>query len=246
MKLQVFRIKGKEIYARYGHAHKYKPTSLDLISKVGLDAKILDAGGGDRSLGLPNFVNLDIERCPGMVTVIGDLHQLPFRSSMFDLVLFEAVIEHCKKPWIVAEELHRVLKVGGLIYVDAAFMQPFHPCPHHYFNTTKEGLEVLFERFRKLKSGVQEYQMPSYTLLSVLFNYIRCLLPSVDKIAKNISIYDTGIFIHKHGHFPNSALPLAYSIISNFLRHLDQFIKPEKAEVIAAGVYFLGEKFTSN
>lgn len=101
MKQQMFKIKDKEVYARYGQAHRYKPTSLKLISRVGLDAKILDAGGGDRSLDLPNFVNLDIERKSGMVTVIGDLHQLPFKSNIFDLILFEATVEHCKKPWIV-------------------------------------------------------------------------------------------------------------------------------------------------
>jgi SAM-dependent methyltransferase len=246
MKQQMFKIKDKEVYARYGQAHRYKPTSLKLISRVGLDAKILDAGGGDRSLDLPNFVNLDIERKSGMVNVIGDLHQLPFKSNIFDLILFEAVVEHCKKPWIVVEELYRVLRIDGFIYVDAAFMQPLHSFPHHYFNMTKEGLEVLFERFRKLGSGVQEYQMPSYTVLSVLFNYARCLLPSLDKVGKDITIYDTGVHIRNHGHFLSSPLLLIYSVLSRFFHYLDRFIKLEKAEVVAAGVYFMGQKYPNN
>lgn len=241
MKQQVLKIKGKKVYAQYGRAHRYKHTSLKLISKVGLHAKILDAGGGDRSLDLPNFVNLDVGRNSGMVTVIGDLHQLPFKSNIFDLILFEAVVEHCKKPWVVAEELYRVLTVGGLIYVDAAFMQPFHPRPHHYFNMTKEGLEVLFERFRKLKSGVQEYQMPSYTLVMVLSRYITCLLPSVDKAAKNVEVYDSGQFVSKQSRF-SSLLLIAYTMLSKILRFFDRFFKPEKAEEIAAGVYLIGKK----
>lgn len=246
MKQQALKIKGKEVIARYGHAHRYKPTSLELISKVGLDAKILDAGGGDRSLDLPNFVNLDIQRKLGMVTVIGDLHQLPFRSDMFDLIISEAVVEHCKKPWIVVEELNRILRVGGFIYVDAAFMQPLHSFPHHYFNMTKDGLEVLFERFRKLRSGVQEYQMPSYAVLSVLSNYAKCLIPLFDRVGKDIVIYDTGADIRNRGHILSSLFFTIYSVISRFLRCLDRFIKPEKAETIAAGVYFMGQKYVKS
>jgi SAM-dependent methyltransferase len=242
MKQQSFKIKDKEVYARYGQAHRYKPTSLKLISRVGLDAKILDAGGGDRSLDLPNFVNLDIERKSGMVNVVGDLHQLPFKSNIFDPILLEAVIEHCKKPWIAVEELYRVLRIGGFIYVDAAFMVPVHSFPHHYFNMTKEGLEILFERFRKLESGVQKYQMPSYTVLFVLTNYARCLLPSLDKIGKDITIYDTGTHIRNQGHLLSSPLLMIYSILSRFLHYLDRFTKPEKAETVAAGVYFMGQK----
>lgn len=121
-------------------------------------------------------------------------------------------------------------------------MVPLHSFPHHYFNMTKEGLEVLFERLRKLGSGVQEYQMPSYALLFVLFNYARCLLPSLDKVGKDIAVYDTGIHIRNRGHFLSSPLLLIYSILSRFLHYLDHFIKPGKAEIVAAGVYFMGQK----
>jgi len=46
-------IKGIKIEAHYGSFHRFKPTSLELLSKVGLKARILRVGGSDRRLTLP-------------------------------------------------------------------------------------------------------------------------------------------------------------------------------------------------
>lgn len=154
---EIIRVCEAEIEAYYGRAHRYKPTSLELMSRVGFDAWILDVGGGDRIISLPNFVNFDRFRYSGFVTVVGDAHHLPFRDEEFDLVLCEAVVEHLRKPWVAVEEFHRVLKPNGYIYADVAFMQPVHSYPSHYFNMTREGVRILF-KFDEVDSGVQEYQ----------------------------------------------------------------------------------------
>ena len=153
-KKEAIRFGESEYMACYGRAHRYKPTSLKLMSNVGLGAWVLDVGGGERTINLPNFVNLDILKYPGFVTVVGDAHFLPFKDEVFDLVLLEAVVEHLKKPWIAVKEFYRVLKPGGYIYADAAFMQPLHARPQHYFNMTREGVRVLFEKFKEVDSGV--------------------------------------------------------------------------------------------
>jgi SAM-dependent methyltransferase len=234
------KIGGRDVEARYGHAHRYKPTSLKLMSSVGLDAKVLDVGGGDRILDLPDFVNIDTFRYSGFVTVLGDAHYLPFKDYAFDVILCEAVVEHLRKPWVAVEEFYRVLKPNSYIYADVAFMQPVHNYPNHYFNMTKEGVRVLFEMFEEVDSGVQEYQMPSYALVFLLSRWLRSFLPTIDRYAANVEVYDTGIF----DSGPRCARALAFlqKMLGAALRFFDRCIKPEKAQEIAAGVYFIGKK----
>lgn len=239
----VIRFGEAEIEAHYGRAHKYKPTSLKLMSRVGLDARMLDVGGGDRIISFPNFVNFDRLGYSGFVTVVGDAHHLPFRDKIFDLVLCEAVVEHLRQPWVAVEEFYRVLRSGGYIYADVAFMQPIHAYPNHYFNMTRNGVRVLFEKFEEVDSGVQEYQMPSYTLTFVLSRYVRCLVPKLDKCAENVEVHDTGTFVRPSGNTKLSlSLACFYTILGKVLRLFDRLIKGEKAQEIAAGTFFLGKK----
>jgi SAM-dependent methyltransferase len=224
-----------------GRAHKYKPTSLELIQRVGFDAKILDVGGGDRKLDLPNFINLDIIRSSRLVTLIADAHFLPFKDDVFDLVLCEAAIEHFRYPWVAVEQLYRVLKNGGFVYADVAFLQPVHSYPNHYFNMTLEGVRVLFEKFKLVDSGMQDYQMPSYTLQFILSRYIRCLFPRIDKKAQNIEVYDSGKYFLETGTTQSIIVSL-FNFSGKILRAFDKKLSREKAKEIAAGFYLTGQK----
>ncbi len=223
-----------------GMSHDFNQTFLGLVSNVGSDSLILDVGGGDRRLNLPSYVNIDIIRHPSMTTVVSDAHFLPFRENCFSIVLSEAAIEHFRKPWIVTDEFFRVLKKDGFVYVDAAFMQPVHGRPNHYFNMTINGVESLFEKFKKIDSGVQPYQMPSYTIIFILSNYLRCLFPFFDKRSENAKIFESGIFMKNQ---KGSVLFVnIYKMLHYILSILDRQIPSEKAARISAGVFFLGQK----
>jgi SAM-dependent methyltransferase len=87
---------------------------------------------------------------------------LPYRENTFDAIISKAVFEHIPRPWDTALELYRILKPGGIIQVDTAFMQPFHGDPHHYFNMTLKGVREIFKPFKHLRSGIKPYQMPSF------------------------------------------------------------------------------------
>jgi SAM-dependent methyltransferase len=242
-KKEIIKVGEAEIEVCYARAHRYKPTSLKLISEKGLDASILDVGGGDRIINLPYFVNFDRFRYSGLVNVVGDAHHLPFKDDTFDLVLCEAVIEHLRKPWVAVEEFYRVLKFKGYIYADVAFMVSAHAYPSHYFNMTREGVRALFEKFKEVNSGVQEYQMPSYALVPMLFMYIRYLLPRLDNYIGHVEIYDNRVFVSDSRNVAlSSFLALVWRLFGRVLGGLDKLIKPERAERIAAGTYFLGKK----
>jgi len=87
-----------------------------------------------------NFEYLPFE----LADVYGDLHHLPFHDGAFELVCSQAVFEHVRNPFEAARELVRVTRPGGTVFTEAAFFQPLHAVPHHYFNMTTAGLRELF------------------------------------------------------------------------------------------------------
>jgi SAM-dependent methyltransferase len=92
-----------------------------------------------------DYVGLDV--LPGAnVGVVGDAHRLSdyFEPESFDVVIAVAVFEHLAMPWVVAEEITKVLKPGGLVLIETHFSYSEHELPWHFFQFNKNGLECLF------------------------------------------------------------------------------------------------------
>ena len=69
-------------------------------------------------------------------------------------------------PVALLGESRRVLKPGGAIFGDVPFLQPLHLAPHHYFNFTPYGLEVVAAKAGlKLQYAAAEgHQRPEFSL----------------------------------------------------------------------------------
>lgn len=130
----------------------------------------LDAGAGWPPLSRPEVIQLEIERYPS-TNVVGDGAELPFRDGTFDGIISHAVMEHVKDPFGYARELVRVLKPGARFICHSAFLQPVHAYPDHYFNTTLEGLKLLFKGARIIEAGVAPFQLPWLTVEWILRSY---------------------------------------------------------------------------
>lgn len=91
-------------------------------------------------------IKLDIKPWP-QVEVISDAHRLPFAAGSIDIIYSIAVLEHVRKPWIVAEEIYRVLRPGGYIVVELPFLNVIHD-EHDYFRFTDKGIRSLFDEDR--------------------------------------------------------------------------------------------------
>ncbi len=105
---------------------------------------ILEIGGGDRRRVDPRHLNAEFLKFE-LADIYADIHALPFADNTFDLVFSQAVFEHVARPFEAARELIRVVRPGGVILTEVAFMQPLHAVPYHYFNMTPWGVEELFE-----------------------------------------------------------------------------------------------------
>ncbi|KAA3627116.1 MAG: class I SAM-dependent methyltransferase [Proteobacteria bacterium] len=88
------------------------------------------------------------------VNLRGDAHVLPFSDGSLDAVIMQAVLEHLAEPRTALTEVWRVLRPGGILYVEIPFLQGFHADPHDYQRYTLPGLRRRLAGFEELASGV--------------------------------------------------------------------------------------------
>ncbi len=112
----------------------YRLLAADSVAQLrrytGLDgASVLDVGGG------PGYFRTEFERQgasyrwvepglgefsdvrrpgPGMVIASGEA--LPFRSGSMDVCYSSNVLEHVRRPWVMADEMLRVTRPGGIAF----------------------------------------------------------------------------------------------------------------------------------
>lgn len=142
--------------------HPYSQESLKIIEDH-KDGWVLDLGAGGKLQRWDNVVQIDIFRYP-MTDVVGSADRLPFRDNSFSAVISQAVFEHLQYPQAAVEEIRRVLKPGGVVKIDTAFLQPEHGYPHHFYNATETGLREWFREFDLRWSGVEPHQHPQWSL----------------------------------------------------------------------------------
>jgi SAM-dependent methyltransferase len=94
------------------------------------------------------------------------------------------VMEHVPKPARALEEIHRVLRAGGLLYLTVPQAWGLHYEPHDYYRYTKYGISHLLE-----EAGFQTLQVCQ---MGGLFSYgvvrlidlvvFRGLFPLLDRL----------------------------------------------------------------
>lgn len=150
----------------------YGPQVLALIEE-NRDGWVLDCGSGNPTRGFYNVVHLELFGYDE-VDVVTDGAALPFADDTFDAVLSEAVLEHVRDPDAYVREIRRVMKPGAKARFDAAFLQPYHGYPDHYFNMTRAGLQLVMERggFEVVDLRAGEHQYPFVALGVLLQKYV--------------------------------------------------------------------------
>ncbi len=152
-------------------AHRYLPEWIkrrievnvyklyDFMGKMGAatppEALVLDAGAGEgrfkpefehtRYIGVDlaigdvnwNYTNLDS---------ICDLKALPFPNDTFDVTLCTQTLEHVNEPALVLNEIARVLKPGGKLYLSVPQSWHQHQKPYDFYRYTSFGLRYLFTK----------------------------------------------------------------------------------------------------
>ena len=88
------------------------------------------------------------------INVICDAHWLPFKSSVFDGAILQAVLTHVKDAPRVIKETHNTMRAGGAIYISTPFLIEYNPAPEEYVRYTHIGVRQLLSNFREIELGV--------------------------------------------------------------------------------------------
>ena len=118
-----------------------------------LAGRVLDYGCGNKPYAesLPNaatLVGVDIEQSSEsrVDVLIEPGERLPFSDGWFDAALCTEVLEHVEEPWLLLEQLGRVVRPGGALIVSAPFVWPLHEEPRDFMRFSPHGLAHLLER----------------------------------------------------------------------------------------------------
>ncbi|AMK18948.1 class I SAM-dependent methyltransferase [Sphingobium sp. MI1205] len=152
--------------------HPYNPTAAELISIAEqTGGMVLDCGAGSREFTSDNLIQTEIMPYNN-VDILAVNQSLPFQDCVFDAIFSFDVLEHVTDPFLCAQELARVLKPGGYLYLDLPFLQLEHGYPHHYFNATRMGLRRLFQNLLQIQAHVvPESGHPTHLIWTALNAY---------------------------------------------------------------------------
>lgn len=114
-------------------------------------SRVLDAGAGQapyRELFRHcDYTTLDWELSPHSAArhadVVAPLDRIPLVDRSFDAVISTQVLEHVPRPAEVLDELFRVLRPAGELFLTAPLVWSLHEEPYDFYRFTRYGLEEL-------------------------------------------------------------------------------------------------------
>lgn len=98
-----------------------------------------------RDLYTDEYVGVDMEEGLG-VDVVVDLSRTigPLQEGHFGLVICSSVLEHVDLPYAMADNLVRLLKPGGRLYISVPWVWRYHAYPDDYWRFSWRGIQMLF------------------------------------------------------------------------------------------------------
>jgi|SRR3989344_204830 len=155
---KIINIFPKSLRLRF-NPRRYEIETFVMSAAKGLapSSKILDAGAG------PCPYKTFFSHCAYEATDFVDPHnildftcsldKIPKRSNSYDAILCTEVLEHVEEPQKVMNELRRILKKSGKLFITVPQGWMLHQEPYNYFYYTKYGLASLLNKsgFRKFK-----------------------------------------------------------------------------------------------
>jgi SAM-dependent methyltransferase len=137
---------------------------------------------------------VDIAPGPG-VDIVADAQAMPeIPSESADCVFLVSVLQHLPAPQDAINEAFRVLRPGGIIYINVPFIFVYHRDPDDYYRFSVRGVEYLCSKFERISSGPG--RGPASTFGELLIRFIAMLLCFNSDI-----LYATFVYCGKWGLF---------------------------------------------
>lgn len=200
----------------------YKARLSALLARHGSEAVVLNLGCGPAKFqGRDDIINVDIFAFDE-TDLVADVMDLPVADASVDMLLGLSFLEHVNRPAAFAAEIRRVLKPGGEAFLTCDFMYPFHAAPYDFQRLTREGLNLLFEDFDEVETGMASG--PTGSLLLMFKEWAATLLSFGSR-----AVYDL--------------LYVAVSVATFPFKYLDILLcRYPTAEIAASSYYVLVKK----
>lgn len=165
---------------------------------------------------------VDLYPGPG-VDIVADAHDLHMvEDNAVDCVVAVGVLLHCRFPQQVIDEFFRVLKPGGILYVNAPFVFVHSEHPDVFYHFTMEGFQVLCRAFEHVQSGFN--RGPASTMCHLLVHFCAILFSFNRDTAYQVNLY-------------------LFTWLLFWMKYLDALIaRHERARMIYSGTYLIGRK----
>lgn len=124
---------------------------------------ILDVGGGDPfqkwlSPYKHLFKNSDYKSMDydsrTEADIVGDIHDIPLKDNTIEGIICSSVLEHVHNPIRAVEEMRRILKPGGKIFLYVPSIYPYHARKgsyEDYWRFFDDTLKYMFRDFSKVE-----------------------------------------------------------------------------------------------
>jgi SAM-dependent methyltransferase len=145
----------------------------ELVQSLPKTSIIVDLGAGGRRIA-PHVKTVDAVAGPD-TDFACDVARTPFADASVDCVIATGLLEHVPDDHEVLREIHRVLRMGGIVHIEAPFLQQFHADPIDYRRYTESGLAEILRRhgFSIEKAGW--HIGPTVTMLTLASYYVALL-----------------------------------------------------------------------
>jgi SAM-dependent methyltransferase len=133
--------------------HKYCENKIE--TKKILDVGSYDVNGTMKPIfSKGKYVGMDMEQGPN-VDIVGVSHEIPFKDNEFDIVISSSCFEHDDMFWISFQEMCRVLKDGGYMYIQAPSNGPYHGWPGDNWRFYIDSWKALEKWGKKLGFDIE-------------------------------------------------------------------------------------------
>lgn len=98
----------------------------------------------DRRARYPNAVGVDMVAGDGVDHVVNLEDKVPFYLGPFSHIDCISVLEHSRRPWLLAQNIEYLLHKGNTLYLQVPFVWRIHSYPDDYWRMSVAGVRALF------------------------------------------------------------------------------------------------------
>jgi SAM-dependent methyltransferase len=141
----LYRWYAKNVWARHNTSRPIQQALRKALRELDASpAPGLNVGCGSTDLH-PRMLRVDVDPS-ALPDYLSSADKLPFADNTFSVAVSQEVLEHLREPQLALAELARVVRPGGLLYLQTPFIIGYHAAPADYWRFTNEGMAELLQR----------------------------------------------------------------------------------------------------